>query len=281
MYHAKSAGRNNFQFFDVKMNEVAVERLSIEHSLRQALARDEFCIYYQPIIDVVSGRVVEVEALIRWIHPQQGMIPPIKFIGIAEETGLIQPIGEWVFWTACRMLSEFNQEGLAGVKMGINISAMQMRNGNLPILARGAIQAMSLNPEDLVFEITESVAMQRPEETVAILDLLHNMGIGLAIDDFGTGYSSLSYLKMFPIDHIKLDRSFVEEIGQGGGSSVICDATIGLAHSLGLKLVAEGVETEEQFTYLRKRACDLVQGYLFSRPVPAKEVMAFIRQRNG
>jgi diguanylate cyclase (GGDEF)-like protein/PAS domain S-box-containing protein len=281
MYHAKSAGRNNFQFFDVKMNEVAVERLSIEHSLRQALARDEFCLYFQPIIDVASGRVVEVEALIRWMHPQQGMIPPIKFIGIAEETGLIQPIGEWVFWTACRMLSEFNEAGLAGVKMGINISAMQMRNGNLPILARGAIQALSLNPEDLVFEITESVAMQRPEETVAILDLLHNMGIGLAIDDFGTGYSSLSYLKMFPIDHIKLDRSFVEEIGQGGGSSVICDATIGLAHNLGLKLVAEGVETEEQFAYLRERACDLVQGYLFSRPVPAKDVIAFIRQRNG
>ncbi|MBK7417477.1 MAG: EAL domain-containing protein [Dechloromonas sp.] len=154
--------------------------------------------------------------MIRWMHPQQGMIPPIKFIGIAEETGLIQPIGEWVFWTACRTLAEFNEVGLAGVKMGINISAMQMRNGNLPILAHGAIKALNLNPEDLVFEITESVAMQRPEETVAILDMLHNMGIKLAIDDFGTGYSSLSYLKMFPIDHIKLDRSFVDEIGQGG-----------------------------------------------------------------
>jgi diguanylate cyclase (GGDEF)-like protein/PAS domain S-box-containing protein len=281
MYHAKNAGRNNFQFFDVKMNQVAVERLSIEHSLRQALARDEFCLYFQPIIDVASGRVVEVEALIRWLHPQQGMIPPIKFIGIAEETGLIQPIGEWVFWSACRMLAEFREAGLVGVKMGINISAMQMRNDNLPILARGAIQALNLNPQDLVFEITESVAMQRPEETVAILDLLHNMGIKLAIDDFGTGYSSLSYLKMFPIDHIKLDRSFVEEIGQDGGSSVICDATIGLAHNLGLKLVAEGVETEAQFDYLRERACDLVQGYLFSRPVPAKEVIDFIRQRNG
>ncbi|MER2538876.1 MAG: EAL domain-containing protein [Azonexus sp.] len=281
MYHAKSAGRNNFQFFDVKMNEVAVERLSIEHSLRQALEREEFCLYFQPIIDMASGRVVEVEALVRWMHPQQRMIPPVKFIGIAEETGLIQPIGEWVFWTACRTLAEFNEVGLAGVKMGINISAMQMRNGNLPILARGAIQALNLNPEDLVFEITESVAMQRPEETVAILDMLHSMGIKLAIDDFGTGYSSLSYLKMFPIDHIKLDRSFVDEIGQGGGSSVICDATIGLAHNLGLKLVAEGVETEAQFEYLRERACDLVQGYLFSRPVPAKEVIAFIRQRNG
>lgn len=281
MYHAKSAGRNNFQFFDAMMNEAALDRLTIEHSLRQALTREEFCLYFQPIIDVVSGRVVEVEALVRWMHPQQGMIPPGKFIGIAEETGLIQPLGEWVFWAACRQLADFKTAGVVDVKMGINISAMQMRNGNLPILARGAIEAMNLRPQDLMFEITESVAMQRPDETVAVLDLLHDMGVGLAIDDFGTGYSSLSYLKMFPIDHLKLDRSFVEEIGQDGDSSAICDATIGLAHNLGLKLVAEGVETEEQFAYLRQRGCDLVQGFLFSRPVPAAEVISFIRQRNG
>lgn len=281
MYHATSAGRNNFQFFDAKMNEAAVERLNMEHSLRQALARDEFCLHFQPILDVASGKVVEVEALIRWMHPQQGMIPPGKFIGIAEETGLIQPLGEWVFWAACRQLADFNAAGVVDVKMGINISAMQMRNGNLPILARGAIEAMGIKPQDLIFEITESVAMQRPDETVALLDLLHDMGIGLAIDDFGTGYSSLSYLKMFPIDHLKLDRSFVEEIGQDGDSSAICDATIGLAHNLGLKLVAEGVETEAQFAYLRQRGCDLVQGFLFSRPVPAMDVISFIRQRNG
>lgn len=281
MYHAKSAGRNNFQFFDAKMNEAAVERLNMEHSLRQALAREEFCLHFQPILDVASGKVVEVEALIRWMHPQQGMIPPGKFIGIAEETGLIQPLGEWVFWAACRQLADFNAAGVVDVKMGINISAMQMRNGNLPILARGAIEAMGIKPQDLIFEITESVAMHRPDETVALLDLLHDMGIGLAIDDFGTGYSSLSYLKMFPIDHLKLDRSFVEEIGQDGDSSAICDATIGLAHNLGLKLVAEGVETEAQFAYLRQRGCDLVQGYLFSRPVPAMDVISFIRQRNG
>jgi diguanylate cyclase (GGDEF)-like protein len=281
MYHAKSAGRNNFQFFDAKMNEAALERLTIEHSLRQALTREEFCLYFQPIIDVASGRVVEVEALVRWMHPQQGMIPPGKFIGIAEETGLIQPLGEWVFWAACRQLADFRTAGVVDVKMGINISAMQMRNGNLPILARGAIEAMNLRPQDLMFEITESVAMQRPDETVAVLDLLHDMGVGLAIDDFGTGYSSLSYLKMFPIDHLKLDRSFVEEIGQNGDSSAICDATIGLAHNLGLKLVAEGVETEEQFAYLSQRGCDLVQGFLFSRPVPAADVISFIRQRNG
>ena len=280
MYHAKSAGRNNFQFFDAKMNEAALERLKIEHGLRHALAHDEFCLYYQPIIEVSSGRVIEVEALVRWMHPEQGLIAPGRFIGVAEETGLIQPLGDWVFWTACRQLADFNAAGL-DVKMGINISAMQMRNGNLPVIARGAIEALGLRPQDLIFEITESVAMQQPQETIAILDLLHDMGVLLAIDDFGTGYSSLSYLKMFPIDHLKLDRSFVEEIGQGEGNAVICDATIGLAHNLGLKLIAEGVETEAQFDYLRQRGCDLIQGYLFSRPVPAAEVIDFIRQRNA
>jgi diguanylate cyclase (GGDEF)-like protein/PAS domain S-box-containing protein len=280
MYHAKSAGRNNFQFFDAKMNEAAVERLKIEHGLRHALANDEFCLYYQPIIEISSGRVIEVEALVRWLHPEEGMIAPGRFIGIAEETGLIQPLGEWVFWTACRQLADFNAAGI-DVKMGINISAMQMRNGNLPILARGAIEALGLKPQNLIFEITESVAMQHPQDTVAILDHLHDMGVLLAIDDFGTGYSSLSYLKMFPIDHLKLDRSFVDEIGRGEDSTAICDATIGLAHNLGLKLVAEGVETQEQFDYLRQGGCDLVQGFFFSRPVPVAEIIDFIRQRNA
>lgn len=280
MYHAKAAGRNNFQFFDARMNDAALERLKIEHSLRQALAREEFCVHYQPIIDMESGRVSAFEALVRWQHPEMGMVPPGSFIGIAEETGLIQPIGEWVFWTATRQLAEFNAAGFHDLKMTVNISAMQLRNGNLPILARGAIEAFGLAPETLVFEITESVAMQQPEETVRILNQLSAMGVGLAIDDFGTGYSSLSYLRMFPINHLKLDRSFVQEIGQGPGSAVICDATIGLAHNLGLKLVAEGVETQAQYEYLKKEGCDLIQGYLFSRPIPVDEALAFIRQRN-
>ncbi|QRM20088.1 EAL domain-containing protein [Dechloromonas sp. TW-R-39-2] len=281
MYHAKTAGRNNFQFFDAKMNDAAVERLKTEHSLRLALTRNEFCLHFQPLIDVRSGRVAGVEALVRWQHPEHGLTAPGKFIGIAEETGLIQPLGEWVFWEACRQLAAFTQAGIRNVKMGVNISAIQMRNGNLPILAKGAIEALEINPADLVFEITESVAMQHPAETVRILDLLHDMGISLAIDDFGTGYSSLSYLRMFPIDHIKLDRSFVEEIGQDGDGAAICNATIGLTHSLGLKLVAEGVETQAQFDYLRSQDCDLVQGFLFSRPVPAEDVIAFIKQRNS
>ncbi len=280
MYHAKAAGRNNFQFFDARMNDAALERLKIEHSLRQALARDEFCVHYQPILDIASGKVLGLEALVRWLHPEMGMVQPGSFIGIAEETGLIQPIGEWVFWTACRQLAEFNDAGLRGLKMSINISAMQLRNGNLPVLARGAIEAFNLEPASLIFEITESVAMHQPDETVRILDLLHDMGVGLAIDDFGTGYSSLSYLRMFPINHLKLDRSFVKEIGEDQDSAAICDATIGLAHSLGLKLVAEGVETEVQCDYLRSKGCDLVHGYLFSRPLPADLALAFMQQRN-
>jgi diguanylate cyclase (GGDEF)-like protein/PAS domain S-box-containing protein len=281
MYHAKAAGRNNFQFFDAKMNDVALDRLKTEHSLRHALSRDEFRLHFQPVIDMASGKVAGVEALVRWQHPERGLLAPAAFIGIAEETGLIQPLGEWVLWAACRQLAEFYAAGLSGIKMGINISAIQMRNGNLPLLARGVIEAYNLNPTDLIFEITESVAMEQPLETVRILDILHSMGIVVAIDDFGTGYSSLGYLRMFPLKHLKLDRSFVEEIDEDTDGSVICDATIGLAHNLGLKVVAEGVETVEQLEYLRSRGCDLVQGYLFSRPVPAAEVMAYIRQHNS
>jgi diguanylate cyclase (GGDEF)-like protein len=281
MYHAKASGRNNFQFFDARMNDAAVDRLKTEHGLRQALARDEFRLHFQPIIDLASGRVAAVEALVRWQHPEKGLLSPAGFIGIAEDTGLIQPLGEWVLWAAGRQLADFYAAGISGVRMGVNISAVQMRNGNLPVLARGIIEAYELNPADLIFEITESVAMEQPTETVRILDILHRMGIIIAIDDFGTGYSSLSYLRMFPLKHLKLDRTFVEEIGEDTDGSVICDATIGLAHNLGLKVVAEGVETTAQLDYLRSRGCDLIQGYLFSRPVPAAEAMAFIRQRNG
>lgn len=280
MYHAKMAGRNNFQFFDQKMNDAAVDRLKIENSLRQALANHEFCLHYQPVIDVVSGRVRGVEALVRWQHPEQGLLSPLRFIGVAEETGLIQPLGEWVIWEACRQLAAFKAAGLSDFRMAINISAVQMRNGNLPLLISGVMEAYDLKPEDLMFEITESVAMEQPTETVRILDLLSAMGVSIAIDDFGTGYSSLSYLHLFPISHLKLDRSFVQEIGNGTDGSVICDATIGLAHSLGLQVVAEGVETETQLDYLQKLRCDMVQGYLFSRPLPADEVVDVIRQRN-
>jgi EAL domain-containing protein (putative c-di-GMP-specific phosphodiesterase class I) len=238
-------------------------------------------LYYQPVVDLGSGKVSCVEALIRWRHPERGLVAPGLFIGVAEETGLIQPIGDWVIWSACRQLAAFRAAGIADVKMAINISAVQMRNSSLPVVARGVIDAYSLAPGDLIFEITESVAMEQPDETIRVLDVLRSMGVTLALDDFGTGYSSLSYLRMFALDKLKLDRSFVEGIGEDIDGQVICDATIGLAHALGLTLVAEGVETEAQLDYLRARGCDLVQGYLFSKPLPALEAEAFIRQRNG
>lgn len=281
MYHAKSAGRNNFQFFDAKMNELAVERLSIEHALRHALSRDEFRLHFQPVIDIRTGRVSSIEALVRWQHPERGLLAPGFFIGVAEETGLIQAIGDWVLWAACRQLADFRAAGIADVRMAINISALQMRNGNLPVLAQGIMAAYSLQAGDLIFEITESIAMEQPKETERILDKLHAMGIQLALDDFGTGYSSLSYLKLFALDTLKLDRSFVEEIGVDADGQIICDATIGLAHSLRLRLVAEGVETQEQLDYLQARGCHYVQGYLFSRPLPADQILELIKSRNA
>lgn len=281
MYHAKSAGRNNFQFFNPKMNDVAVERLKTEHALRLALEREEFCLHFQPIVRLSTGKVEGVEALVRWQHPEKGLVAPSAFIGIAEETGLIQPLGDWILWAACRQLATFANAGLTSVRMGINISAIQMRNGNLPTLTKGAIESFGLNPKRLVFEMTESVAMEQPAETVRILDLLQNMGLTLAVDDFGTGYSSLSYLRMFPIDHLKLDRSFVQEIGIDSDDSAICDATIALAHNLGLKVVAEGVETEAQLAYLHERGCDFAQGYLYSKPLSADEIVDFIQNFNN
>ncbi len=281
MYHSKQVGRNNFHFFDAKMNAIAGERLEIEHRLRHALARNEFCLHFQPLIDPLSGQVVSVEALLRWMHPEQGLIMPGRFIEIAEETGLIQQIGEWVFWAACRQLGALSAAGVSGVKMSINVSASQMHGDVLQNMIRHAVDEIGLQPSDLAFEITESAAMQQPDETVRILDILHGMGVQLAIDDFGTGYSSLTYLRMFPIDYLKLDQSFVNEIGQSTEGATICDATIGLAHNLGMKIVAEGVENHEQLDYLVARGCDEVQGFYFSRPLPADQLVSFIRVRNN
>jgi diguanylate cyclase (GGDEF)-like protein len=281
MYHSKQVGRHNFHFFDAKMNAIAGERLEIEHRLRHALARNEFCLYFQPLIDPLSGQVVSVEALLRWMHPEQGLIMPGRFIDIAEETGLIQQIGEWVFWAACRQLGVLRAAGVSGVKMSINVSASQMHGDVLQNMIRHAVDEVGLQPSELAFEITESAAMQQPDETVRILDILHDMGVQLAIDDFGTGYSSLTYLRMFPIDYLKLDQSFVNEIGQSAEGATICDATIGLAHNLGMKIVAEGVETHEQLDYLVARGCDEIQGYYFSRPLAADQIVSFIRVRNN
>ena len=287
MYHAKAQGRNNFKFFAASMNAAAHERLKLENALRSALEgiscyqAPQFELYFQPQIHLSSGMITGLEALARWNHPQLGFIPPTKFIQIAEETGLIQPLGDWVFWEACRRLAEFKAEGVSDMRVAVNLSTQQLRHDNLPVVVRGALACYDLLPEELELEITESTAMQNPAATVAILEQLKDMGIVLAVDDFGTGYSSLSYLKHLPIHRLKLDRTFVKDIDTSREDAAICSATIVLAHNLGLDLVAEGVETEAQRDYLSHLGCDLFQGFLYSKPLPADQVVFFIRDWNA
>lgn len=285
MYHAKSAGRNNYQFYAARMNEAAGERLKMENALRLAVSSIspqscQFSLHFQPQIHVESGRIIGLEALARWHHPTLGNIPPSRFIPLAEDTGLIQPLGDWVFWESCRHVRLFKDIGLDEVRVAVNISAQQLRHENLPLMVRGALACYDLSPRDLELEITESTAMQNPEITLSILNQLSEMGIALAIDDFGTGYSSLAYLKHLPIQRLKLDQSFVKDIESDTCDAAICAATIALGHNLGLELVAEGVETQAQRHFLAKLGCDVLQGYLYSKPLPASEVIEFLRQNS-
>lgn len=283
MYHAKNAGRNNHQFYASRMNEAAGERLQLENELRQAISsispeNCEFSLHLQPQIDTTTGRVVGLEALLRWTSPTYGMVSPMRFVAIAEETGLIQPLGDWVIWEACRITHQLRTHGIDDVRLAINISAQQLRHENLLLLIQGALACYDLKPQDIELEVTESTAMQNPEITLSILDQLSAMGIMLAIDDFGTGYSSLAYLKHLPINRLKLDRSFVTDIETDPNDAAICTATIALGHSLGLELVAEGVETEAQRAFLTHLGCDVLQGYLYSKPMPFDETLAYLKE---
>ncbi len=282
MYHAKKAGRNNHQFYTARMNEASGERLAMENELRQAIAAispasSEFSLHFQPQVETASGRVLGAEALLRWTNPKFGLVSPLRFITIAEETGLIQPLGDWVIWETCRLIRLMKQQGIAGIRIAINISAQQLRHENLLLLVRGALACYDLRPEDIELEVTESTAMENPEMTLSILDQLATMGIVLAIDDFGTGYSSLAYLKHLPIRRLKLDRSFVTDIETDINDATICAATIALGHSLGLELVAEGVETEAQRHFLAGLGCDILQGYLYSRPLPFDDTVVYLK----
>ncbi|MEZ5611695.1 MAG: PAS-domain containing protein [Rhodocyclaceae bacterium] len=276
MYSAKNAGRDGYRFFDAAMTEAADERLRLEADLRQALKGDEFVLHYQPKVDAASRRLVGFEALIRWRRPDGTLVPPGRFIPLAEETGLIGPIGEWALNTACQTLRHWCDAGLCNLGMSVNLSARQLRNPALPLQVQRALLNSEIPPERLELEITESVAMEDPARTVDILTALKALGVGLSIDDFGTGYSSLAYLKLLPINCLKLDRAFVTDIETDPNDAAICAATIGLAHTLGLTVVAEGVETAAQAHYLDSLDCDLMQGYYFSRPLPeaaAREVV--------
>jgi diguanylate cyclase (GGDEF)-like protein/PAS domain S-box-containing protein len=277
MYAAKSQGRGNFQFFSAAMNLATHERLMLENRLWQALEQNEFELYLQPQIELATQRIIGAEALLRWHHPELGMVGPDRFIPIAEESGLILPLGDWVLQRACAMLASWRTPGLEHLRLAVNLSARQCHGpGLLPQLDK-LLRDHGIDPALLELEITESAAMQDPERSRALLNELRSRGIKVAIDDFGTGYSSLSYLKLFEIDRIKIDRGFVKDIESDPNDAVIVAATIALAHSLGLGVVAEGVETEAQRDFLRAKLCDEAQGYLFARPMPVAQFEQMVR----
>lgn len=279
MYHAKAAGRNNYQFYATEMNAATTERLNLENKLRQAIPRNELALVYQPQFERNGKRPTGVEALLRWHHPTEGLISPARFIPIAEETGLIVKLGEWVLMHACREMKHWLDAGLPALRLAINVSARQLKRRDFCETVAGALAESGLPPELLELEITESAVMEDPEEAIGILQVLGRMGVTLAIDDFGTGYSSLAYLKLFPIDHLKIDRSFVRDIEHDLNDRAIAFGTIALAHSLGLRVIAEGVETEDQLELLRTNGCDEVQGFLFSQPLNSAAAFSFLHAR--
>jgi diguanylate cyclase (GGDEF)-like protein len=278
MYHAKKMGRGNYQFFTPEMNAAAGARLALERDLRRALENREFELHYQPKVDMASGEVHAMEALVRWRSPERGLVPPNDFIPVAEETGMIIPLGAWVLQEACRQNRAWQLSGLPQMRVAVNLSAYQFRQQNLPEFVAGLLLETGLDASCLELEVTESVVMHNPAEAAMTLQRLHAQGIHISVDDFGTGYSSLSYLKQFRLDTLKIDRSFVRDISTDADDAAIVRSVIALAHSLRLRVIAEGVETTEQLDYLRMLGCDQYQGYLSSRPLPAVEFEAMMRK---
>jgi diguanylate cyclase (GGDEF)-like protein/PAS domain S-box-containing protein len=278
MYRAKDMGRNTFQFFQPEMNASAGARMNLERRLRRALRDNEFLLHYQPQVDIGSGQIVGVEALIRWRDPEVGLVPPSSFIPVAEESGLIGPLSEWVLREACRQNKQWQDEGLPPARVSVNLSARQFQQRNIAKLVKQVLAETGLEPRYLELELTESTIMRNAEEAVTMLNELHALGIGLAIDDFGTGYSSLSYLKRFPVDRLKIDRSFVSDIGISNDDETITSAIIALAHSLKMQVIAEGVETSAQLDFLKERACDEMQGYFFAKPLPRDAIPGMLQQ---
>jgi diguanylate cyclase (GGDEF)-like protein len=271
MYCAKERGRNNCQCFSPGMKSVALERVSLESELHQALKLEQFELFYQPKVDTASGDIHSAEALIRWRHPQRGLIQPAEFIPLAEECGLIHEIGAWVLREACRQCAVWQRAGQPPLRVAVNVAAPQFRRGDLLDVVRGALQKSQLDPRFLEIELTESAVMTNPEDSAAVLEQLSRMGVLVSVDDFGTGYSSMSYLRRFPIDKLKIDRSFIAELTTRADDASIVQAIVSLAHGLRLKVVAEGVETLEQLKFLQSVGCDQYQGYHFSEPLPAAE----------
>ncbi len=279
MYRAKESGRNTYQLCTGEMKQKAMERLSLEARLRTAIREDQLILAYQPQINLVTGRTIGVEALVRWNDPDRGIVMPASFIPIAEESRLIVPLGEWVLRTACRQTKEWHDRGAGPIRIAVNLSARQFTQQDLVEMVRSALSDVKLDPSYLELEITETTAMQNAEVTVDVLRALRDIGVGISIDDFGMGYSSLNYLKRFPITAVKIDRAFVHDLATDEGDAAIVSAVIGMARSLRLRVIAEGVETAEQFAFLRGRNCDEGQGYYFSRPTTVEEVSRMLLEQ--
>jgi diguanylate cyclase (GGDEF)-like protein/PAS domain S-box-containing protein len=278
MYRAKDMGRNNYQFYQPEMNATVGARMNLERRLRRALRDGEFLLHYQPQVDMTTRQIVGIEALVRWLDPEQGLVSPASFIPVAEESGLIGPLSEWVLREACRQNKAWQDAGLPPARVSVNLSARHFQQRDIANLVTTVLDETGLEPRYLELELTESAIMRNAEEAVSMLEELSALGIGIAIDDFGTGYSSLSYLKRFPVHRLKIDRSFVADIGTSGDDETITSAIIALAHSLELQVIAEGVETSAQHEFLRERNCDEMQGYYFSRPMPRDAIPTLLQQ---
>jgi diguanylate cyclase (GGDEF)-like protein/PAS domain S-box-containing protein len=278
MHRAKELGKNNFQTYSISMNAKATDRLAMESSLRHALERQEFLLHYQPQVDLKTGRIVGMEALVRWQRPEIGLISPAEFIPILEETGLIVPVGEWILRTACNQNRAWQEDGFPGLRIAVNLSPRQFKQMDLAETVKRILQESHLDADCLELELTENLLMQYTDTTLATLSEWDRMGVRLTIDDFGTGYSSLSYLKRLPIHTLKIDRSFVSDIHASTDDGAIAKAVIAMAHSLKINVVAEGVETLDQLIFLRDHACDQMQGYYFSRPLPPNDAIQCLKE---
>ena len=279
MQHAKHLGGDNFQFFTDNLQACTLERLQLENQLRKGIESGQLEVFYQPKLDLGLDSLQAAEALVRWRHPQRGLVSPIDFIPLAEETGLIGAIGEFVLRRAASQAREWQEQGLGDIRVSVNVSVHQLRQGNLTTLVRRVLEETGLPAHLLELELTESQLLDNVESVLHTLNQLRDLGIKLAIDDFGTGYSSLSYLKRLPVDYLKIDRTFVRDLTEDGEDAAITRAIIAMAHSLELKVVAEGVEEQQQLDFLKAQGCDEIQGFLISRPIEAHHFASLLREQ--
>ena len=278
LHKAKANGKHQLQIFTDVLNAEAAHKLFVENNLRRALTQNELEVFYQPKLCLKTGQLLGMEALLRWQHPEKGMIRPDQFISVAEETGLIIPIGKWVVRQACRMSTQLTAVGLGNLQVAINLSPKQFSDPDLVGSIAAILEEEQLSPELLELELTEGLLLEATEDTRSQLSRLKQLGLTLAMDDFGTGYSSLSYLKKFPIDVIKIDRSFIKDIPENQDDMEITSAVIAMAHNLKLKVVAEGIETPAQLGFLRRQHCDIGQGYLFDRPIAGRDLVESLKR---